>query len=143
MPSIVFEDALVLAASIFGRDLPEKRMAAMIQSKRKSSDGTAKARGSPYPNPMKNVDAAEQRSDVPAIDRMPPEALRVWLNYQQAADYCGWSVPYLRNLVSAGRVPVFGRPRVRRFRRDMLDRFLTDPDAAMRLFRAERQSHGS
>mgnify|MGYP003655334516 CR=1 FL=1 len=61
-----------------------------------------------------------------------------WLTYQQAAEYTGWSVPYLRNLVSAGQIPVYGRPRVRRFRRDMLDSFLTDPDAAMRKFRLER-----
>jgi excisionase family DNA binding protein len=66
-----------------------------------------------------------------------------WLTYAQAAAYCGWSVAYLRNLVCAGAIPVYGKPRRRRFRRDMLDRFLTDPDAAMRLFRAERQSHGS
>jgi excisionase family DNA binding protein len=66
-----------------------------------------------------------------------------WLTYAQAAHYCGWSVNYLRNLVCAGAIPVYGKPRRRRFRRDMLDRFLTDPDAAMRLFRAERQSHGS
>ena len=66
-----------------------------------------------------------------------------WLTYAEAAAYCGWSVAYLRNLVCAGQVPVYGRPRVRRFRRDMLDRFLTDPDAAMRLFRAERNTHGS
>ena len=37
----------------------------------------------------------------------------------------------------------YGKPRVRRFRRDMLDLFLTDPDAAMRSFRAERNAHGS
>jgi excisionase family DNA binding protein len=66
-----------------------------------------------------------------------------WLTYAQAAAYCGWSVNYVRNLVCAGAIPVYGKPRRRRFRRDMLDRFLTDPDAAMRLFRAERQSHGS
>jgi excisionase family DNA binding protein len=68
---------------------------------------------------------------------------RPWLTYQQAAEYCGWSITYVRNLVSAGQIPVYGRPRVRRFRRDMLDLFLTDPDAAMRKFRAERNSHGS
>ena len=68
---------------------------------------------------------------------------RLWLTYREAADYCGWSVAHLRNLVSAGQVPVYGRPRVRRFRRDMLDMFLTNPDAAMRKFRAERNSHGS
>ena len=61
-----------------------------------------------------------------------------WLTYAEAAAYTGWTVAYLRNLVSAGAVPVYGKPRVRRFRRDMLDQFLTDPDAAMRQFRAER-----
>jgi excisionase family DNA binding protein len=71
------------------------------------------------------------------------ESLRRWLTYREAAVYCGWSVAHLRNLVSAGQVPVYGRPRVRRFRRDMLDMFLTNPDAAMRKFRAERNSHGS
>ena len=66
-----------------------------------------------------------------------------WLTYAEAAAYTGWSLAYLRNLVSAGRVPVYGKPRVRRFRRDMLDLFLTDPDAAMRQFHAERNTHGS
>jgi len=50
----------------------------------------------------------------------------------------GWSVRHLRNLVSAGQIPVYGRPRVRRFRRDMLDLYLTNPDMAMRTFLAER-----
>ncbi len=68
--------------------------------------------------------------------------VRKWLTYPEAAEYCGWSIAHLRNLVSAGQVPVYGRPRVRRFRRDMLDMFLTNPDAAMRKFRAERNSHG-
>ncbi|MFW2386747.1 MAG: helix-turn-helix domain-containing protein, partial [Polyangiales bacterium] len=53
---------------------------------------------------------------------------RTWLTYTQAASYTGWSVGHLRNLVSAGRIPVYGRSRVRRFRRDMLDPFLTNPD---------------
>jgi excisionase family DNA binding protein len=66
-----------------------------------------------------------------------------WLTYPEAAAYTGWSVAYLRNLVSAGQIPVYGKPRVRRFRRDMLDLFLTDPDAAMRSFHAERNAHGS
>ena len=65
-----------------------------------------------------------------------------WLTYAEAAVYCRWSVAHLRNLVSAGEIPVYGKPRVRRFRRDMLDLFLTDPDAAMRRFRAERNRHG-
>ena len=66
-----------------------------------------------------------------------------WLTYQQASIYTGWSVEYLRNLVSAGQIPVYGKLRVRRFRRDMLDLFLTNPDAAMRKFRLERDAHGS
>jgi excisionase family DNA binding protein len=66
-----------------------------------------------------------------------------WLTYQQAAIYTGWTVPYLRNLVSAGQIPVYGKLRARRFRRDMLDLFLTNPDAAMRKFRLERNAHGS
>jgi excisionase family DNA binding protein len=70
------------------------------------------------------------------------EPASVWLTYAEAAVYCRWSVAYLRNLVSAGEIPVYGKPRVRRFRRDMLDLFLTDPDAAMRRFRAERNRHG-
>jgi excisionase family DNA binding protein len=73
----------------------------------------------------------------------PRESLLHWFTYRQAAEYCGWSVAYVRNLVSAGQIPVYGRLRVRRFRRDMLDLFLTDPDAAMRRFRAERNAHGS
>ena len=66
-----------------------------------------------------------------------------WLTYQQASVYTGWSVVYLRNLVSADKIPVFGKLRTRRFRRDMLDLYMTDPDAAMRKFRLERDSHGS
>jgi len=72
------------------------------------------------------------------VDR--PRALE-WLTYADAARYCGWSVAYLRNLVSAGQVPVYGRRRMRRFRRDMLDFFLTNPEAAMRRFRSERNRH--
>jgi excisionase family DNA binding protein len=79
----------------------------------------------------------------PAIRQPVRLVEHTWLTYREAADYCGWTVAYLRNLVSAGKVPVYGKPRVRRFRRDMLDLFLTNPDAAMRKFRAERNSHGS
>lgn len=61
-----------------------------------------------------------------------------WLTYRQAAEYTSWSIGHLRNLVSAGKIPVYGRPRSRRFRRDMLDMFLTDPDTAMRKFLLER-----
>jgi excisionase family DNA binding protein len=84
--------------------------------------------------------AAHFGRDVPFEEQESP---RHWFTYRQAAQYCGWSITYVRNLVSAGQIPVYGKPRVRRFRRDMLDLFLTDPDAAMRKFRAERNSHGS
>ena len=66
----------------------------------------------------------------------------VWLTYKEASKYTGWSVRYLRNLVSADQVPVYGPLRSRRFRQDMLDLFLTDRDAAMRKFLMERGSHG-
>ena len=77
----------------------------------------------------------------PAMERDDKAA--AWLTYAQAASYTGWSVRHLRNLVSGGQIPVYGRPRVRRFRRDMLDLFLTNPDMAMRRFLAERnRAHG-
>jgi hypothetical protein len=89
----------------------------------------------------------EQADD--AIDRAPSTDRRRamsngfhWMTYAQAAAYTGWSIVYLRNLVSAGQIPVFGRSRVRRFRRDMLDLFLADPDEAMRRFRSEGNTHG-
>jgi excisionase family DNA binding protein len=66
-----------------------------------------------------------------------------WLTYAGAAQYTGWSVRYLRNLVSAGKIPVYGRPRSRRFRADVLDQFLTNPDAALRKFQQEGNLHGS
>ena len=66
-----------------------------------------------------------------------------WLTYAEAAHHTGWSVRHLRNLVSAGQIPVYGRPRVRRFRRDMLDLYLTNPNMAMRKFLSERnEPHG-
>lgn len=64
-----------------------------------------------------------------------------WLTYEQAAEYTCFSIRYLRNLVSADAIPVYGPQRSRRFRRDMLDLYLTDRDAAMRKFRLERQAH--
>jgi len=71
------------------------------------------------------------------------EQAATWLTYAQAASHTGWSIRHLRNLVSGGRIPVYGRPRVRRFRRDMLDLFLTNPDMAMRKFLSERNRvHG-
>jgi hypothetical protein len=73
----------------------------------------------------------------------PAEKVGRWLTYAQAAHHTGWSIRHLRNLVSGGRIPVYGRPRVRRFRRDMLDLFLTNPDMAMRKFLSEgNQTHG-
>ena len=66
----------------------------------------------------------------------------LWMTYCEAAAYCRFSVGHLRNLVSAGQIPVYGKPRTRRFRRDMLDLYLTDPDAALRKFRSERNTHG-
>ncbi|MCP4599092.1 MAG: helix-turn-helix domain-containing protein [Proteobacteria bacterium] len=65
-----------------------------------------------------------------------------WMTYQVASQYTGWSVRYLRNLVSAGCIPVYGQSRSRRFRQDMLDSFLTNRDMAMRKFRLERNTHG-
>ena len=64
----------------------------------------------------------------------PTKDVGTWLTYAQAARHTGWSIRHLRNLVSGGPIPVYGRPRVRRFRRDMLDLFLTNPDMAMRKF---------
>jgi excisionase family DNA binding protein len=62
-----------------------------------------------------------------------------WMRYPEAAEYTGYSVGHLRNLVSANQIPVYGAPRSRRFRADMLDLFLEDPDAALRKFRLERK----
>ena len=84
-------------------------------------------------------ESAAHSSDVTVEDLQ----VMNWLTYRQAATYTGWTVAYLRNLVSAGEIPVYGKPRTRRFRRDMLDLFLTNPDAAMRKFRLERNEHGS
>lgn len=84
---------------------------------------------------------------APALLSLPTGQVAVatlspWLNYQEAAVYCLFSVGHLRNLVSADQIPVYGKPRMRRFRRDMLDLYLTDPDAALRKFRSERNTHG-
>ena len=81
-------------------------------------------------------------SEPPTLPRAadPPSYLPTpWLTYAEAAAYTSWSVAYLQNLVSAGKIPVYGRPRSRRFRRDMLDLYLTNPDMAMRKFRAEKE----
>jgi hypothetical protein len=84
-------------------------------------------------NQIRVEGASRQRGATPH-----QEEAATWLTYVQAASHIGWSIRHLRNLVSAGQIPVYGRPRVRRFRLDMLDLFLTNPDAAMRKFRLER-----
>lgn len=62
-----------------------------------------------------------------------------WLTYAEAAVYCSFSVGHLRNLVSADAIPVYGPRHRRRFRVDMLDLYLADPNAAMRKFRLEQR----
>jgi len=84
---------------------------------------------------------AEPVDSVPSAVFVPARLASKWLTYEQAAAYTGWSVRYLRNLVSADQIPVYGPLRSRRFRLDMVDLFLTNRDAAMRKFRAERDSH--
>jgi excisionase family DNA binding protein len=93
-------------------------------------------------HPSLEIQAPQTSPDARSRPAASPSPTGPWLTYREAAAYTGWSVPYLRNLVSAGQIPVYGKLRVRRFRRDMLDLFLTDPDAAMRRFRAERNPHG-
>jgi excisionase family DNA binding protein len=85
---------------------------------------------SPFDN-----DSARSRDLAPTYN-----VFSIWMTYIQAAVYTGYSVRYLRNLVSADAIPVYGPARSRRFRRDVLDIFLTDRDAAMRKFRLERQA---
>ena len=64
------------------------------------------------------------------------------MKLQPCPDYAP-ADPHLRNLVSSGGIPVYGRPRVRRFRRDTLALFLTNPNMAMRKFLSERnEPHG-
>ena len=76
---------------------------------------------------------------TPEADTKPVRQASVqWLTYEEAARHCRWSVAYLRNLVSAGLVPVYGPPRRRRFRLDMLDLYLRDPSASMREFKREK-----
>ena len=98
---------------------------------------SAEARAEDGPGPASLASGARAGSQERASAGSSP-----WLNYAQAAAYCGWCVGHLRNLVSAGQIPVYGKPRSRRFRRDMLDLYLTDPDAALRQFRSERDTHG-
>jgi excisionase family DNA binding protein len=87
---------------------------------------------------LRIVPQADQQVDPQQPETFEPR----WMTYQQAATYLGWSVRYLRNLVSAEKIPVYGPPRSRRFRIDVLDLYMTDRDAAMRRFLAERNAHG-
>ncbi|MBN2715311.1 MAG: helix-turn-helix domain-containing protein [Deltaproteobacteria bacterium] len=64
----------------------------------------------------------------------------IWFTYEEAAKYCRWSKEYLRNLVCNGKIPVYGPPRRRRFRKDMLDLYIVAPNVAMRKFMEERRS---
>jgi excisionase family DNA binding protein len=93
--------------------------------------------------PVTDDECSSNRPQQSSMEIIQEIQIKTWLTYQQAAIYTGWTVPYLRNLVSAGQIPVYGKLRARRFRRDMLDLFLTNPDAAMRKFRLERNAHGS
>jgi len=99
-----------------------------------------------YPKPtqtLRLVHSSPSPSDGRPEDNPVDAHGSTWLTYREAAAYTGWSIGHLQNLVSAGRIPVYGRPRVRRFRRDMLDLFLTNPDMAMRKFLSERNdTHG-
>lgn len=63
-----------------------------------------------------------------------------WFTYDEAAAYTGWTKAYLRNMVSNGKIPVYGPPRRRRFRKDMLDLFIAAPNVAMRKYREERRN---
>jgi hypothetical protein len=71
-----------------------------------------------------------------------PESLRekIWLSYAETAVYTGYSVGHLRNLVSTGSIPVYGKPGSPKFRHDMVDLWMTDRDAAMRLYWQERKA---
>jgi excisionase family DNA binding protein len=60
-----------------------------------------------------------------------------WLTYKTAAAYLTLAEATLRSMVSAQRIPVYGGPRMRRFRVDMLDLWLTDRDLALRKWREE------
>lgn len=102
----------------------------------------------PHSNPKSTPNLRLLRSTSAVSDETGDEDSvkrqgKCWLTYREAAAYTGWSIGHLRNLVSAGRIPVYGRARVRRFRRDMLDLYLTNPDMAMRKFLSERNdTHG-
>ena len=109
-----------------------------------ADEATALLLRRPPGSPIETSEAVRGARSTAAIAPPPHTERRQqeWLNYEQAAAYTGWSVGRLRNMVSAGQIPVYGKRRVRRFRADMLDLFLSDPDVAMRKFRLERNTHG-
>lgn len=51
-----------------------------------------------------------------------------FFNIKQAAAYCGWSPRYFAKLLKAYDVPRCG-PRKNRFSREVLDRFMENPEA--------------
>jgi excisionase family DNA binding protein len=51
---------------------------------------------------MRNEAVADR--DLSSAER---DLRQPWLTYRQAAEYCGWSITYVRNLVSAGQIPVY------------------------------------
>jgi excisionase family DNA binding protein len=60
-----------------------------------------------------------------------------WLTYKDAAQYLSLAESTLKGMVSSREIPVYGSRRMRRFRTDMLDLWLTDRDLAMRKWREE------
>ena len=64
---------------------------------------------SPRPRPRPHGTVGLPESDLLGT-RKPTPGAGPWLTYRETADYCGWTVTHLRNLVSAGAVPVYGKP---------------------------------
>jgi len=124
------------------RTVPERRR--LVSTDHDRAQGETDEPRSPSASTAESQ-CVHEASGTPAPRCATPNAERgaTWLTYEQAARYAGWSVGHLRNLVSAGQISVYGIRRRRRFRRDMLDTYLTDPDMAMRRFSAEgNSSHG-
>ena len=61
-----------------------------------------------------------------------------WLSYTEAAAYVGWSVGYLRNMVSQRKIPVYGPLYQRRFRADTLDLYIENRERAMQRHEEEQ-----
>ena len=92
----------------------------------------------PSPPPPSPPPPARAPKPAPTLESLKDKE---WFGYAEAAIYTGFSIGHLRNLVSADQIPHYDGARSRRFRRDMLDSWLTNRDAAMRKFRAEREAH--